>query len=129
MCQRIALICLTFMAMAFMAGALMAEPLRGVRLLMAEEDGCYWCAQWHEEIAHIYPKTAEGRAAPLLRYDLHGAAPGVQFARSVHFTPTYILTVDGQERGRIEGYPGADFFWGLLATMMEKAQIPLEPES
>ena len=54
-------------------------------LLMAEEDGCYWCAKWDEEIAHIYPKTEEGRTAPLRRYDLHGAAPqGVTFARRVH---------------------------------------------
>ncbi|WP_339106674.1 hypothetical protein [Roseovarius rhodophyticola] len=33
-------------------------------LLMAEEQGCYWCARWNEEIAHIYPKTAEGKTAP-----------------------------------------------------------------
>jgi len=23
--------------------------------------------------------------------------------------------------GRIEGYPGEDFFWGLLARLLEKA--------
>ena len=34
-------------------------------LLMAEEQGCYWCARWDDEIAHIYPKTDEGKTAPL----------------------------------------------------------------
>ena len=102
-----------------------AEP----RLLMAEESGCYWCVKWNEEIAHIYPKTAEGRTAPLERYDLHFETPDVEFAKRVHFTPTFILVDDGKEVGRIEGYPGEDFFWGLLAMMFEQAGIPLDQES
>ena len=102
--------------------AAQAEPV----LLMAEEDGCYWCAKWNEEIAHIYPKTAEGRAAPLVKYDLHSETPDVVFARRVHFTPTFILVEDGQEVGRIEGYPGEDFFWGLLGMMFEQAGIALD---
>ena len=100
------------------------------RLLMAEEHGCYWCARWNEEIAEIYPKTREGKTAPLQRYDLHGAAPkDVTFARRVLFTPTFILVQDGQEVGRIEGYPGEDFFWPLLNTMFVRADIPLESSS
>jgi thioredoxin-related protein len=95
-------------------------------LLMAEEQGCYWCAKWNEEIAHIYPKTAEGRTAPLQRYDLHSEAPDVAFDRRVHFTPTFILVENGREVGRIEGYPGEDFFWGLLAMMFERAGIDLK---
>lgn len=97
-------------------------------LLMAEEHGCVWCERWNREISHIYPKTAEGRAAPLVRYDLNGDAPDdVAFARRVHFTPTFILVEDGQEVGRIEGYPGEDFFWGLLNMMFQTAEIPLDP--
>lgn len=97
------------------------------RLLMAEEHGCYWCERWNEEIAHIYPKTAEGRTAPLERYDLYGDAPeNVTFKTHVRFTPTFILVVDDVEVGRIEGYPGEDFFWGLLAMMFENAEIALE---
>jgi thioredoxin-related protein len=95
-------------------------------LLMAEEDGCVWCDKWDEEISHIYPKTAEGRTAPLRRYELHDEAPEVAFEKQVHFTPTFILVQDGVEVGRIEGYPGEDFFWGLLGIMFERAKIPLD---
>lgn len=105
--------------------ATLAEP----RLLMAEESGCYWCARWNEEISHIYPKTAEGQAAPLERFDVRGKHPEVEFAKRVHFTPTFILVDDGKELGRIEGYPGEDFFWGLLGMMFERAGIPLEQAS
>lgn len=93
-------------------------------LLMAEEQGCYWCGRWNVEVSTIYPKTAEGEAAPLRRYDLQGEAPdGVTFVRSVVYTPTFILVEDGKEIGRIEGYPGEDFFWGLLAKMLDDAGI------
>ncbi len=92
-------------------------------LLMAEEKGCGWCARWNAEIAPIYPKTAEGRAAPLRRYDLHATTPDVQLQRSVRFTPTFLLIEDGREVGRIEGYPGEDFFWGLMGVMLDRAGI------
>ena len=88
-------------------------------LLMAEEHGCAWCERWNREIAHIYPKTAEGQAAPLVRYDLHGETPAnVTLLSRVAFTPTFILVEDGTEVGRIEGYPGEDFFWWLLEKML-----------
>ncbi len=102
-----------------------SDPL----LLMAEEDGCFWCAKWDEEIAHIYPKTDEGRTAPLHRYDLHAETPQYELEKRVYFTPTFILVSEGKEVGRIEGYPGEDFFWGLLTMMFEDAGVPIEKES
>lgn len=93
-------------------------------LVMVEEDGCMWCARWNEEISHIYPKTPEGTAAPLRRIDIHAAPPSeINFARSLHFTPTFVLVVDGNEVSRIEGYPGEDFFWGLLGQMLANANV------
>ncbi|WP_234423740.1 hypothetical protein [Tateyamaria sp. Alg231-49] len=114
---------------AWLVVALLALPLPAFAqtyLLMAEEAGCAWCARWNEEISHIYPKTPEGQTAPLQRYDLHGEAPDVTFAQKVRFTPTFILIKDDVEVGRIEGYPGEDFFWGLLTLMFERADIPLD---
>ena len=91
-------------------------------LLMAEEHGCIWCERWDDEIAQIYPKTDEGQKAPLVRYDLLDGTPdNVTLKRRVNFTPTFLLVWDGQEIGRIEGYPGEDFFWGLLGMLLDQA--------
>jgi hypothetical protein len=96
------------------------------RLVMAEEDGCIWCARWNEELGAIYPKTGAGKAAPLLRMDIQAPRPeGLTFARSLYFTPTFVLMVDGTEVSRIEGYPGEDFFWGLLEQMLTTANIAI----
>ncbi|MFO8127202.1 hypothetical protein [Yoonia sp.] len=94
------------------------------RLMMAEEPGCIWCARWHAEIGPIYPKTAEGAAAPLLRVNLQDPIPSdITLERSVNFTPTFILLVDGVEKSRIEGYPSEDFFWELLGYMLDQEGI------
>lgn len=93
-------------------------------LIMVEEQGCVWCARWNDEISPIYPKTKEGQAAPLQRIDIHAARPeDITFARGLNYTPTFVLVVDGTEVSRIEGYPGEDFFWGLLEQMLSQAKI------
>lgn len=97
-----------------------ALPARAVELVMVEQPGCAYCAAWNKAIAPIYPKTDAGAYAPLHRVELRDGAPeGITFDRPARFTPTFILIGDdGTELGRIEGYPGEDFFWGLLEKML-----------
>lgn len=93
------------------------------RLLMFEQPGCTWCARWHAEIGPAYPRTAEGRTAPLERLQLGAALPAdTVIDRPATFTPTFVLVEDGREVGRIEGYPGEDFFWPLLAELIARAE-------
>ena len=109
--------------------ALTALPLAAlaeVRLLMAEEPGCIYCARWNAEIADIYPKTPEGKAAPLERFIVDVEEPTADLSSRVLFTPTFILVRDGVELDRIEGYPGEDFFWGLLGMMLDEHGIPFK---
>ena len=102
-----------------------AAATRQVELVMVEQPGCAWCAQWNAEVAPIYPNTPEGRLAPLRRIQLRDALPeGLTFARRAVFTPTFLLVIDGVETGRIEGYPGEDFFWGLLGRLLDTIPSP-----
>ena len=45
--------------------------------------------------------------------------------KPVIYTPTFVLIDNGKEIGRIIGYPGEDFFWGLLNEMVGKLPVPL----
>ncbi|WP_209547037.1 hypothetical protein [Ruegeria sp. HKCCSP346] len=113
-----------------LAVTLLVSPLAlraEMTLLMAEEDGCMWCARWDSEISGFYPKTQEGNAAPLRRVDIHETLPdGITLKRPLHYTPTFVLLDNGHEVGRIEGYPGEDFFWGLLGVMLRDAGVQVE---
>jgi len=97
--------------------------LSETRLMMVEEHGCAWCERWNLEVGDVYSITEEGLAAPLWRHDINDEVPeGVTLSSAPHFTPTFILLVDGTEVNRIEGYPGEGFFWGLLGMML--ADLP-----
>ena len=115
----------TLFSTLFLTSAAWAD----VALLMAEEPGCIYCARWNEEIAPIYPKTMEGKAAPLRRIDITEPLPtDIVLDRRITFTPTFVLLIEGREIQRLEGYPGEDFFWGLLEMMLKEADIPMGGE-
>ncbi len=107
-------------------------PAHAAELVMVEEPGCVWCAQWERDLGDIYPKTAEGRFAPLSKIGLRatrGEDLGFDLTRPVSFTPTFLLVENGAEVARIEGYPGEDFFWGLLEKMLLDHTTYAAPES
>jgi len=110
---------------AALAGTARAENAAGkFELVMVEEHGCPWCARWNAEVGPIYPKTAEGRIAPLRRIDISEVGgDGLAVDMRVVFTPTFLLVRDGAEIGRIEGYPGEELFWWFLAALMQKHDL------
>lgn len=91
----------------------------GLALLMIEEAGCGYCRRWHAEVGRGYPLSSEGKLAPLVTRDRFDGELR-RFGRVV-YTPTFILLRDGEEAGRILGYPGADFFWSLLGELLQKS--------
>lgn len=102
-----------------------AALTHAAELLVIEEANCPYCAAFHREIAPIYPKTVEGKRAPIRRIDIADPWPeDLTYIESETITPTFILIDNGKEIDRLYGYAGDDFFWFLLAEMFAK----LEPE-
>ncbi|MEJ1161996.1 hypothetical protein [Prosthecomicrobium sp. N25] len=105
-----------FAAVLLLAGA----EARAAELLMVERTGCAWCERWRAQVGPVYPKTDEGRTAPLRRADLDRMPEDLSLAGPVVFTPTFILVDDGREIGRITGYADESMFWGLLGSLLRK---------
>ena len=117
--------------LVFALAWLLALPVKAAELWMFEETGCAWCQRWHAEIGVIYAKTDEGKAAPLRQFNLHldDLPANVDLTKKPYYTPTFVLIDNGREVGRIEGYPGEDFFWGLLGQLIAKLDNEKEPAS
>jgi len=119
-------VAVVFLLCALSAGALsvnaeeIAAAPPGLSLVMIEEHGCGFCMRWLEEVGPGYGQSEEGRRAPLVRIDRE-SRDAERFQRIV-YTPTFVLMRDGAELGRITGYPGADFFWSMLADMLRKVE-------
>jgi len=101
--------------------ALSLSNARAAELVMFEQAGCAWCEAFDREIAPIYGKTEEGLRAPLRRVDTaRPVPPDLAFIETERLTPLFVLVDRGREIGRIRGYPGEDFFWGLLGALVKK---------
>ncbi|MDX3970220.1 MAG: thioredoxin [Bradyrhizobium sp.] len=107
--------------------ALPTMASRAAELVMFERAGCAWCARFNAEIAPIYGKTGEGRAAPLRRVDLNSPLPAdLAGIDPGAFTPTFVVVQEGREIGRIRGYPGDAFFFGLLDRILSNTGSELD---
>jgi hypothetical protein len=111
--------------MRFVAAALLvllsAPAAQAAELIVFEQKGCVWCQRFDREIAPAYARTAEGKRAPLRRVDIAKPVPDdLSFIVRERFTPVFVLVENGAEFGRIRGYPGETFFWGLLANLLER---------
>lgn len=117
----------TFLVFTVLA-CLWPSVAAAAQLIMLEEDGCPWCEQWNKEVGVIYHKTPEGKQAPLRRIDIHDPLPDdLKFLVKGGYTPTFVLVENGRELGRIRGYPGEDFFWGLFGKMLKR--LSTSPDS
>jgi hypothetical protein len=116
--------------------AVLLAPLRAyaAELIMFEQKSCVWCQRFDSQVGVLYDRTPEGQRAPLRRVDIGKPQPqDLAFIRRERFTPVFVLVDNGREFGRIRGYPGEAFFWGLFATLLERLDrndpAPSEPST
>jgi thioredoxin-related protein len=116
---------------ALLATGLLLAPTAGAfELVMFRRTGCPWCAAWDRDIGPIYAKTEVGRRTPIRHVDLdRDAGAKLKLVSPVRFTPTFVLVEGDHELGRIEGYPGEDFFWGLLERLMPRPKAETSNEA
>jgi len=99
----------------------MTQTIQAAELIIVESDDCPYCRQFHEEIGKVYPKTDEGKLAPLRTWKLDTPFPEYfHMSEPVTFTPTFILMDNDTEVDRLVGYQGDEFFWFLLGEMLNK---------
>jgi len=108
-------------ALIFLSLLVTAPAQAEVRLVMFDQPGCVYCQRWTQEVGDVYAITAEGQRAPLWRMNIRDDLPAsiTLNSRPVYTPPFVLLNSDHSEVARIEGYPGEDFFWALLNSMLE----------
>ena len=95
-----------------------ASAATGITLIMVDDPNCSYCRKFEAEIGPRYPKTAEGRFAPLFK--IRRKSRELSAFNPVIYTPTFLLVRGTEEVGRIIGYPGADYFFPELDQLLAK---------
>jgi hypothetical protein len=115
---------------ALVAALLATHAAAAAELVYVREAGCPYCKMWDERIGPIYGKTAEGQATPLRQIEKRSPElAAFKLSRPIRYTPTFVLVTNDVEIGRIEGYPGEDFFFPRLARLLEDSQAEGRPDS
>jgi hypothetical protein len=113
--------------LALCAIFVLISAAEAAELVMYRRDGCSWCAKWDREIGPIYPKTDISRRLPLKTVNLDHDKDLPISHRPILYTPTFVLVEDAREVARIEGYPGDEFFWVRLASLLTVLDQPRAP--
>ena len=109
------------------AAARAGDGPRGA-LVMFRRRGCPWCDAWDSEVRPGYVASEAGRRLPVRDLDLdRDRDHGIALVRPVRFTPTFVVVETAPGGGlagatellRIEGYPGAEFFWGYIDAFLD----------
>lgn len=109
-----------FVSALLVLGALLPAQVSAAELIMVDDTTCGWCRKWLAETGAGYPRSAEGRRAPLRRVMFRDYSKiGISFARPVTGTPTFIVVEDGREKGRIEGYLASPAFYARLSGLLD----------
>ena len=98
-----------------------ATSAKAAELIIFEQAYCDWCETWDDEVGKLYDVTVEGKLIPLRRVDIDNERPDdLLKIRNVNYTPTFVVLHEGQEIGRIVGYPGESNFYWLLGELIKK---------
>ena len=112
---------LTLMTAALLLATLAPRPILAAQLIMFDDEACPWCIRFKEEVLPVYPKTDEGKAAPIRIVDAAEVPKELEHLEPIVYTPTFVLIDDeAHVIGRIEGYPGYEFFWTRLEELLDK---------
>lgn len=107
--------------------ALLPAHVFATELIMVDDTTCGWCRKWLAETGPGYPRSAEGKRAPLRRVMFREYTRiGVSFAKPITGTPTFVVVDGGREKGRIEGYLAGPAFYAKLATLLDGGAAPAE---
>ncbi|MBA4222864.1 MAG: hypothetical protein C0458_19215 [Methylobacterium sp.] len=113
------------LVVAFTLPLLLSLPAFAAELVMYTRNGCPFCVRFEREVAPVYAKTPEGKAAPLRRIELPaGGVRSEGLLEPVTATPTFVLMDNDKEVGRITGYLNDDMFWGLLGRLVAVIESP-----
>ena len=99
---------------------LLGSTAHAAELIMFRRAGCPYCLAWDRDVGAIYAKTEIGRKIQIQQIELGNARLKISLKSPVIYTPTFVLVEHDREIGRIEGYPGESFFWGLLQGLVQR---------
>ena len=112
---------------------LTATPVQSAELLMFSSKTCGYCIAFLKEVWPEYVKSPKQNILPLKLVDFDGSIP-YWFTNAldsnkidgIRATPTFVIFNNGEEIGRMEGYPGKESFLTNINRYIEQNKVFLQ---
>lgn len=85
------------------------------QLIVMEADGCVYCPIFRRDVLPVYQASEHAKGMPVRFVDINDVEKsGLVLDGPISIVPTFVITKNNQEVGRIPGYLGpADFFQAI----------------
>lgn len=92
-----------------------------VELVVVEAGNCAYCYIFRRDVLPSYQSSERGKQVPVLFVDVNDTATAhLKLLTSIDVVPTFIVTKNRVEIGRLQGYSGPENFYHAINYLLTK---------
>lgn len=93
----------------------------GLELIVVEAENCAYCYIFRRDVLPNYELSERGKVAPVLFVDVNDTATArLKLETVIDIVPTFVVTKNRVEVGRIRGYSGPENFYHAMNYLLTK---------
>jgi thioredoxin-related protein len=93
--------------------------LGNVELVVMEADGCIYCSLFRRDVLPAYQTSENGKDMPVRFMDVNKIeSSGIELDSPINIVPTFVVTKNNREIGRIPGYVGPENFFHAISYIV-----------
>jgi thioredoxin-related protein len=97
--------------------------LGNMQLIVMEAEGCIYCNVFRRDVLPSYEVSERGKEMPVRFVDVNDVPKtGIELQSPIDILPTFVITKDNREIGRIPGYVGPEDFFHSIAYLLSSSQ-------
>jgi thioredoxin-related protein len=96
--------------------------LGNMQLIVMEAEGCIYCGIFRRDVLPSYEVSERGKDLPVRFLDVNDVSKtGIELQSPIDILPTFVITKDNREIGRIPGYMGPEDFFHSIAYLLSSS--------
>ncbi len=93
-----------------------------MQLIVMEAEGCIYCNVFRRDVLPSYEASERGKDLPVRFVDVNDVAKtAIELQSPIDILPTFVVTKDNREIGRIPGYMGPEDFFHSIAYLLSSS--------
>jgi hypothetical protein len=93
-----------------------------LQLVVMEAEGCIYCSIFRRDVLPAFQTSERGKDMPVRFVDVNDVPKtGIELQSPIDILPTFVITKDNHEIGRIPGYMGPEDFFHSINYLLSSS--------